>query len=180
MQQSPKNVLFVSGAQWVPVEYFNIYYRPILLRCIADDYHFIVGAADGVDQFTQELLVKHIAGKESRTSRVTVFNKKNKDGRLTLDFMLSNGYASYPERDLAAAQQATELLCILPQFGGGQSGVMIPLLESMDEPLTASNVLEKIRQNSEPFNAELVRKVSAVYQEFYQKLCQESCQNYKK
>ncbi len=164
--------VFISGAQWVPVEFFDIYYRPALLAYIADGYRFNVGGAKGVDTFAQQLLAEQIVDAAERARRVTVFDKGTHDGRFTPDFTLVNGCLSYPSRDLLASSTATKLLCVLPQFGGGQSGVMVPLLAAMNTPMTPESILTEIREHSESYQQELIDQVTAIYKAYYTKVCE--------
>ena len=160
---SQQKVIFVTGPQWVPKVYFDKFYKPRLTALVADTNNvFTLGAADGVDSFTQQFFID--AKIEPR--RVTIYNKGDKDQRLHPDFKLTNGFSSYPDRDQALYEDSDELLVFLPQMGGAQSGVMQSILLSAGV-LDGADVLGYIRHVSEPFDKELMARVAQVYEDFY-------------
>jgi hypothetical protein len=159
--------VFVSGAQWVPRGYFDRYYRPALQRYLDAGCAFIVGGAPGVDAFAQEMLRDALPDAAEAGRRVRVYNKATQDGRASPHFGLVNGFESYPARDAQALRDADEFFCVLPQFGGGQSGVMLSVLEATETCTDGASALEFIRRRSEPFESALVQRVAAVYADFY-------------
>lgn len=162
------HIYLITGPQWIPQAYFDCHYRPIILQKIQEGSNFILGAAEGVDFFAQLLLSNEIS-ENQHADRVTICNKGQKDGRMSQKFNLLNGFEKYPDRDHYMSKQADEVICIVPQYGGGTTGVLIPLLcfggkMSFGE---AKNVLEIIRKHSEPYSKELESQVSEVYKNRY-------------
>jgi hypothetical protein len=160
MSAEPKKIL-ITGPQWLGRGYFEHYYRNAILRCIADGCIFLVGAADGIDTFAQELLA------ERCPERVIVCNKGTKDGRKSPRMSLRNGFASYPERDLHMAKECQAIICTLPQFGGGTTGALYPLLRAQFGP-TADSICASIREDSEKWDEKVLKEVIApLYEKLY-------------
>lgn len=160
--------LMVFGQQWVPRSYFEEYYASAIERAFADPtMTFVVGAAEGIDRFTQELLVKLCAVDVDDTAyrRVTVYNKSDKDGRLSPRFWLVNGFVTYPDRDVAMFRASTTRWCVLAQFGGATSGcAFICLLDHFAGDVDkARDVAGVLRMASEPYSHELEEKAKGLY-----------------
>jgi hypothetical protein len=165
MSAEPKKIL-ITGAQWVGPGFFEYYYRNAILRCVADGCVFLVGAADGIDTFAQELLA------ERCPERVIVCNKGTKDGRKSPRMSLRNGFASYPERDLHMAKECQAIICTLPQFGGGTTGALYPLLRAQFGP-AADSICASIREDSEKWDEKVLKEVIApLYEKLYPSNCQ--------
>lgn len=161
------STLMIYGQQWLPRKYFEKHYAPHIERAFHKLTMFVIGAADGIDTFAQELLVKLCATDENAYRRVTIFNKGDKDGRLSSRFALVNGFATYPDRDVAMFRASTERLCVLAQFGGATSGcTFICLLEhfggDVDKARDAHNAL---RRASEPHSETMEKIVKIIYYE---------------
>ena len=158
---SPK-VVFITGAQWVPKSFFENFYKPKLVEYVLEGAVFILGAADGIDTYTQEFFVsEHV-----RPSRVTIYNKGEKDGRLCTEFGLKNGFQSYPERDQALSEDSDTLFAVLPQMGGGQSGVMQSVLQHyLKDGKKAAEILAHVRECSEPYDIKLFGMAKKMYEQ---------------
>jgi len=147
----------ISGAQWVPRAFFDRFYRARIEQAAADGKNFVVGAADGVDAFAQEMLTALCP------DRVTVYDKGARDGRRCDGFALRNGFASYPERDAAMlAACSGNVIAVLPQMGGACSGVLPLVL-----PSCTPDTLATLRAASELYDAVLFAQVAAVYAKHY-------------
>lgn len=160
MSAEPKKIL-IAGPQWLGLGYFEHYYRSAILRCAADGCIFLVGAADGIDTFAQELLA------ELCPERVIVCNKGTKDGRKSQRMSLRNGFASYPERDLHMAKECQGIICTLPQFGGGTTGALYPLLCAQFGS-AADSICASIREDSEKWDEKVLKELIApLYEKLY-------------
>lgn len=128
------NEVLITGQQWVSQSYFDATHAADIREQFAAGKNFKLGAADnGIDIMAQRLLIQLCEETKSEESfkRVTIFDKKDKDGRLDKRFLLSNGYPDYPARDTQMALQCkSEPICKLAQHGNGTSGAANPLLIS--------------------------------------------------
>jgi hypothetical protein len=162
-------VVLITGPQWVPQSYFDFHYRPRIVEALARGATFVVGAAAGVDAMAQRLLASEPA--MTTTTNVVVYDKGTKDGRLSENFVLRNGFLTYPERDAAMAKAATSVICVLPQMGGGVSGALAPALtvvyKNEHDLRSPSAHLEAVRRLSEPYDEAIVARVRAIYDEHY-------------
>ena len=156
-------VVFISGPQWLPRGYYNAYYRARVNDAYKRGARFVVGAGKGIDACAQE----HLATLDK--ADVTVHNTGSRDGRLSKTFTLVNGHATFVDCDRAMTHAATEAVCVLPQYGGGQSGALIPALTRCGnvDDAAAPRILTAIRRHSEPYSAEMMRDVRAVYEKHY-------------
>lgn len=150
-----ERVILISGPQWVPLGFFQKFYEARIRTAFDQpNTRFVLGAANGVDLFAQRLLEVLCT---DDFSRVTVYNKKQADGRVSDKFGIINGYESFPLRDAAMAAMAavaTEMIVCLPLFGGGVSGTVMPLLKFHGKDVKTTDVL---RQNSEPWNEDVLK-----------------------
>ena len=163
--------MLICGPQWIPIEYYDYHYRPRIQQHIDEGCTFIVGGANGVDMFAQQQL----ASAKLDATRVTVYNKGTKDGRVVFGFGLENGFTTYPQRDVAMAKKASDIVCVLPQLGGGQSGCIVPVLYDVDNPsVNAEAILSKIRSFSEQYDSVLFEKIAAVYAAHYKEKLEDS------
>lgn len=151
MSADDEIVVMVSGPQWVSRDYYVEHYTGELYALAALNTRFVLGAADGIDTYAQEDLAAMCEAGTLDPTRVTIFNKGAKDGRVHSQFALQNGFASYPERDRAMCELSTKLLCRLPQYGGGTGG-------------TALNVL-RLAFGGDEDNAQIAHKALRVYSE---------------
>lgn len=174
MSEEKPVVVMISGPQWVSRDYYIEHYGQALLDWAKDGAHFVLGAADGIDAFAQQDLALMCRKNFIDGSRVTIFNKGEKDGRAHPDFELRNGFGSYPERDRAMCDAASVLLCKLPQYGGASGGTALNVLRMAfggDEEL-ALIAHTALRAHSERFSAEqkqiVMPHVEAAYDEVYE------------
>lgn len=89
------NDVLITGQQWVSQSYFDATHAADIREQFAAGKNFKLGAADnGIDIMAQRLLIQLCEETKSEESfkRVTIFDKKDKDGRLDKRFLLSNGY----------------------------------------------------------------------------------------
>lgn len=157
----------ITGPQWVTKEIFDATYADQIKSAFHQGAHFIVGAAKGVDAWTQELLNSLLLEQSSPNfERVTVYNVIGKDQRINEKFLLVNTFAKYPERDLAALAAAdNNVITYLFQWGSAASGVMLPVLASLIGAEDAKRVHAELRRMSEPPDKQLTASVAQLYQE---------------
>jgi len=162
-------VAMISGPQWVSQKFYNKHYLARLFALAAGQAKFVVGAADGVDTYAQKDLARLCENGLLDPQRVTVFNKGDKDGRVHPDFLLCNGFRSYPERDRAMCDVATELICKLPQFGGASGGTALNVLRfafgGREEQAQIAH--KALRSYSERFDSDQKRVVLPRVEEAY-------------
>lgn len=173
IQQRRMSVL-ITGPQWVGPNYFAHFYVPQIYSILAQgtDIKFVLGDADGVDQLAQAYLAKHVTPKN-----VTVYIKHGKQARLVHpEFKVDDVAPSYPERDLRMAGVSSVFIAVLPQFGGGTTGALVPLMVPLmqnrvsgeqNANCAALSIVERIRQFSEPADKDLTAVVSALYEAWY-------------
>lgn len=156
-------VILITGPQWVNRGYFERFYEPDIRKEVDAGSSFILGAADGIDAFAQELLA------ELCPERVTVCNKGAKDGRKSPRMALHNGFASYPDRDMHMAKECTNVICVLPQFGCGTTGALLPLLLSRFGASGSVNAItDFIRKSCEEWNETVLRdEIVPLYERLY-------------
>ncbi len=172
--------VFISGPEWVPRAYYDYFYADDIETYAQRGCKFVLGAAGGIDLFAQEqLLALGING-----AHVSVYNKGDKDGRISPLFTLVNGFEDYPTRDRALVDASTFLLAVLPQMDGGQSGVLQSVLSSVHPecvdvtgdivlpaqctPEEATSTLACVRRFSEPAaDKELSNAITKVYDDYY-------------
>ena len=167
VSRTPTNMpptIFVSGPQWLPRGYYTAYYCERVNEAFKRGARFVVGGSNkGIDAYAQE----HLATLENVD--VTVHCTGSRDGRHSKLFTLVNGYATFADCDRAMTRAATEAICVLPQYGGGQSSALVPTLTRCGRisDVSAPHVLKTIRRYSEPYSAEMMRDVRAVYEKHY-------------
>lgn len=93
-------------------ERFDAYYKPAIIFALeACGASFVMGAAEGVDAMARVLLLAHTE------AQVTVFDKGDKDGSgngpLPAHWKIVNEFASYPDRDNAMINTATNIIAYL-------------------------------------------------------------------
>lgn len=160
-------VCFITGPQWIPLGFFQKFYETKISVKFAQGAHFVLGAAEGVDMFSQQLL-QHLCEKAgvSTFERVTIFNKGVKDGRLTQRFLLCNGFSSYPDRDTALAVGSTCDIVTLPLYGASVSGSVSPCMSARG--LDGDRVLAAQRSIAEPWDADfLLTAIVPIYEKLY-------------
>lgn len=165
-------VVLVAGPQWVGPNYFAHFYVPLLDAAIAAGERFVLGDADGVDQMAQAYLAARVD-----PQHVTVYVKHGKLPRLAHSaFNRDDQSTSYPNRDARMASICTRTIVVLPQFGGGTGGTLVPLLchqlqaekqDSVEACVTTLTVTTIIRKFSEPADVDLTNVVSALYELWY-------------
>lgn len=163
-----RRIILIAGPQWVPLGYFQKFYEARIRTAFEQDKsaYFVLGAADGVDSFAQNLLASICVGDDF--DRVIIYNKGDKDGRVSPNFELVNGFESYPLRDAAMAEIATETIVCLPLYGGAVSGTVLPLLTVIDSDQNAKHTLERFREHSERWDDAVVKKhIVPLYEALY-------------
>lgn len=144
-------MVMITGPQWVTEGFFEAHYEGAIRKAADAGCWFMVGAAEGVDAFAQELLA------ELCPERVIVCNKGTKDGRKSPLMCLRNGFASYPERDKHMANECTRAICTLPQYGGGTSGALYAILRAQFGS-EAEEICSFIRKASEPWDEKVLKE----------------------
>jgi len=159
-------ILMVYGHQWVPRAYFDRFYAPRITRAFAKkSTTFVVGAAPGVDTFTQELLARLCGDNDEQHCRVSVFNRGERDYRVSSRFALVNGFSTYRDRDVAMFRASTARFCVFAQFGSATSGcAFVCLLDKFAGDVEkATDVVDTMRALSEPYSKELEQELANVY-----------------
>lgn len=177
-------VVLISGNQWVPEGFFQKFYMDKIREEFAKGSRFVVGAAKGLDYFSQEELRRlcESSNDDENYKRVTVFNKEDKDGRVCDKFALVNGFPTYPARDMAMARVATRKIVTLAQYGGATGGSLVPLLAVNlpsvvgVTPSDAPKILDVLRENSEPWSEEVIENyIKPLYEKLYPKITTSAC-----
>lgn len=178
-----QNCVLITGQQWVDLHYFEIHYAPVIQEAFAAGRSFGLGAGEGVDKLAQELLARLCGLDDTAYARVTVYDKGAKDGRVDKRFRLSNGYESYPKRDVAMAIACgAKPIAVLAQYGSAATGSQLPLLvrHLMSSPVCAwsgqtleavvelaTSIHEMQRKHCEPWNEATLGAVKQMYERIY-------------
>ena len=119
--------VLVTGQQDCTRERFDQYYAPAIECGIKKGWHFIMGAADGVDKMAAELLL----GKGSKN--VSIYDKDGKDGNGALEkgWELNAWFKSYPDRDYEMCRDADQIIVYLFD-AAAPTGTFCALLEFVD------------------------------------------------
>lgn len=89
------------------------------------------------------------------------------------EFPVNSQAEKFPERDELMASAATQVIAVLPQFGGGPSGALIAVLVNDKQQLlkgpsrTPHEILQLIRENSEPYDAKFAEVQATLYEAWY-------------
>lgn len=187
-QQPSDLILLLCGPQWIPRDYFDGCDRIRIDAAFRAGARFCVGAAEtGFDQYAQALLVQLCLDSrdESSFSRITVYNKGAKDGRLDARFQLANGYASYPARDKAMGMLCDGYIATLPAYANGSGGSLLPVMvfecrraKVPNPEVVAEALFNAIRTTSEPWDEAYVRDtIAPLYQTRYGKTVHVATEN---
>jgi len=96
--KEPVCVMISGHMDWTQ-NLFDVYYKPVLHRCLLAGCKFVVGTASGVDTMAQ----KFLASQDPKVD-VTVYDKK--------------GYSTYAKRDAAMTAASDIDVAFLSQYGG--------------------------------------------------------------
>ncbi len=111
-------VVMISGPTKITKTLFDTHYAPLIKVRVDEGASFVIGGAEGVDYFAQELLF------ELGAKYVTVFDKGTQDNCRHKDvFSHQNGFATYPERDRHMTSISNTDIAFVSMSGGG-SGTM--------------------------------------------------------
>lgn len=113
---------------WVPKEFFEERYVPLITEAFENGYNINVAATRTKTDFMVQTLLQILcclSKKEESFRRITVFDLLDRDGRLDKRFQLSNIYRSMEELSTIMAIGSDEtVLCAIP-WG---TELLIPML----------------------------------------------------
>jgi len=155
----------ISGPQWVPQSFFDLRYVPLLDAALLDEHalFFVGDAAKGVDAYAQQFFI----AKNIEHKLTVVLKKGAVPTKRAQNFKIIELGKDYPERDILMARLATapRPIVVLPQFGGGTGGAIVPILAKFAQSLEldgcvlpadfARTLAGLLRNHSEPPDPEL-------------------------
>ncbi len=149
------NSVLIIGPHWVSKKYFDEKYATSIRDGFAAGKNFTVYVPDSpFCHMVQTLLVQLCieSNTEDSFKRVTIFDTRDRDGRLDKKFTLRNGYDNDVARDTHAALSCKdEPICVLPNhqkfIGDEVVALLISTLMSDNAPFESA-LQEFVRESS--------------------------------